>query len=276
MTGDPFPQSPRPGRVIKAAQLARLAAMNPVELYDRVRARVEVKRSRFSPATPYEEVGWDDFICRIGRTTGGETRLAAYSDEFDTVYECVTERAQAVGESPFSPLFDADPTLARLAYVFARLLEPEVVVETGVALGVASSCILAALDRNGGGRLVSIDLPPLGVSPEWIGRVIPHELRGRWTLIRGSSTRVLPGVLCRLPPVGLFVHDSLFTWRNSTAEYSQILPALAERAAIVANCVHQSAAFSWLANLSCPTAQAVLRGVHKTTERIGASLYWQQ
>ena len=275
MTGNVLPRSSRPGRMMKAAQLARLAAVNPVELYDRVRARVEVRRRRSAPTTPYEEVDWDVLVSRICHAVGEDTLLTAYSDEFDAVYERVSERAQAVVESPFSPMFDADPTLARLSYLFTRLVAPEAVVETGVALGVTSSCVLAALQRNGGGRLVSIDLPPLGVPPAWVGQIVPAELRGRWTLIRGSSTRVLPQVLRGIPPVGLFVHDSLFTWRNATDEYAQILPALARRAAIVANCVHHSPAFAWLTHLSSPTVQAVLHAVRKPSERIGVSFYWK-
>jgi hypothetical protein len=63
------------------------------------------------------------------------------------------------------------------------------VVETGVAHGVTSRFVLEALQRSGGGRLWSIDMPPL-LQPELhqeIGVAVPDALRTDWTLIRGSS-----------------------------------------------------------------------------------------
>ena len=44
-------------------------------------------------------------------------------------------------------------------YAAVRARKPSVVVETGVAAGLSSACILAGLQRNGMGELYSIDLP---------------------------------------------------------------------------------------------------------------------
>src|SRR6266403_4839363 len=44
-------------------------------------------------------------------------------------------------------------------YVICRALEPEVVIETGVASGLSSAYILKALSDNVRGRLYSVDLP---------------------------------------------------------------------------------------------------------------------
>jgi hypothetical protein len=49
--------------------------------------------------------------------------------------------------------------------------------------------VLEALQRNGGGRLWSIDVPPL-VLPELhqeIGVAVPDALRTDWILIRGEQ-----------------------------------------------------------------------------------------
>jgi len=205
----------------------------------------------------------------LGAITGNEGALEEHAAEFRTVYQALGERARSIPRVPFPRLFDADPMLARLAYVFTRVLQPEVVVETGVALGITSSCILSALERNGRGRLISIDLPPLGVEAEAVGGIIPDELRTRWTLYRGSSTRLLPRALGGMPPVGVFVQDSLFTWRNSTEEYSQILPHLAARSAIIANCVQHSHAFARLLEEQPPSIEAVVAAEQKQGELIG-------
>jgi Methyltransferase domain len=99
------------------------------------------------------------------------------------------------------------------------------VVETGVARGVSSAFILDALERNGTGRLWSIDLPP--VSPDWgnqTGIAVPPEVRHRWTYVRGAARRRLPGVIAECGPVGLFVHDGLHTTENVLFELRTVWP----------------------------------------------------
>jgi hypothetical protein len=259
-----------PAATTKALELVRLMGANPVEFYDRVRAKVEVAgRKRWPTRVRYSAVTWDTLAPQLSVIAGDATRLAAQVDEFRAVHQALATRARSMPRVPFPVLFDADPVLARLAYVLTRVLQPEIVVETGVALGIVSSSVLSALDRNGCGRLISIDLPPLGVQADAVGAIIPDALRARWTLYRGSSTRVLRRIAGGLPPVGLFVHDSLFTWRNSTREYAQVLPHMAERSAIIANCVQHSRAFAELVAQHPPSMQAAVVAEQKPGERIG-------
>jgi len=76
-------------------------------------------------------------------------------------------------------------------YAAVRALNPQCVVETGVANGVSSSYLLLALHKNGGsGRLHSIGLDdpaflPPGDKPGWL---VPDWLREGWRFI--SETRV--------------------------------------------------------------------------------------
>lgn len=104
----------------------------------------------------------------------------------------------------------ADPSLGELVYGLVRALQPEVVVETGVATGVTSAFLLAALADNGRGHLHSVDLPPTRmVAARLVGVAVPGELRKRWSYHWGSSRRLLPGVLRSLDSgLQLFVHDS--------------------------------------------------------------------
>src|SRR5207247_1075041 len=44
-------------------------------------------------------------------------------------------------------------------YIVVRASSPSIVVETGVLYGHSSAAILAALEDNGKGRLISVDLP---------------------------------------------------------------------------------------------------------------------
>jgi predicted O-methyltransferase YrrM len=103
-----------------------------------------------------------------------------------------------------------DPSLGELVYGLVRALRPQVVVETGVATGVTSAYVLAALADNGAGRLYSIDLPPTRlVAAHLVGSAVPPPLRDRWTYLWGAARRRLPGLLASLNGgLQLFIHDS--------------------------------------------------------------------
>ena len=150
-------------------------------------------------------------------------------------------------ENPRGARWPADSLLARLCYLSCRLIEPEVVVETGVAYGVSSAFVLKALEENGRGMLYSVDLPPVrsGYEKFW-GIAVPDELRGRWRLHRGSSARVLPLLLQEVSTVDLFVHDSLHTRRNMRREFDTIWPHLRNGGLLLADDVERNRAFGEL------------------------------
>jgi hypothetical protein len=106
---------------------------------------------------------------------------------FDDVWGAVVRelrlRGLRVGRGVFGGWDDADVRLGRLAWELTRRLRPVSVVETGVARGLTTRVLLEALERNGGGRLWSIDRPPL-TTPELAtetGAAVPVALRHRWS-----------------------------------------------------------------------------------------------
>lgn len=260
-----------PGWTHKLAALLTLLIFTPREFYDRVRAKIEIlQRRRRRPRVQYEAVNWATFVEQCRQTTLPHVTDA--DDGFIAFYRHLIERRRSLDSIPFPLIYDGDLRLARLAYLMTRALQPELVVETGVAAGIVSACVLAALERNGRGRLVSIDLPPLGGTWESVGRAIPDGLRPRWTAVRGSGVRRLRSTLDGLPPVGLFIQDSLFTRRNSLEEYAQVLPHLADRSAIIANAIQHSDAFDFLVKKTQPAVHAVLHAESKN-ELIGVCIY---
>jgi len=150
--------------------------------------------------------------------------------------------------APFSTKHHGDLSLGRICYVICRLLEPEVVVETGVAYGVTTSYILKALDINKKGKLYSIDLPPLGKDADsFVGYLVPDNLKSRWTLHRGTSKRVLPTILPIIKQVDVFIHDSLHTYWNIRRELKLITPYLSKPSAVIADDIHGNKAFmEWI------------------------------
>ena len=123
-----------------------------------------------------------------------------------------------------------DTESGMLLYLLTRTLRPEIVVETGVAKGISSSFILKGLDQNNRGKLYSIDLHyregvavPLNKTLGW---AIPGELKRRWTLLLGESTKVLPKLLHDTGNIDVFFHDSRHTYKTMMSEYNIVWPYL--------------------------------------------------
>lgn len=120
-------------------------------------------------------------------------------------------------------------------YGLARLLEPQHVVEIGVASGVSSAYLLSALERNGRGLLHSIDRPkydrptatgagrttaswsiPAGRSPGW---AVPPRLWSRWDLRIGDKRAALPILTDQIARIDLFVYDVPHSCDTSWEEF---------------------------------------------------------
>ncbi len=104
-----------------------------------------------------------------------------------------------------------------------------------------------------------MDLPPLrrGYERFW-GIAVDETLKGRWILHRGSSVRVLPGLLEEVGAVDLFVHDSLHTYRNMRREFEVVWPRLRSGGVILADDVERNRAFGELQQKS-PALWRVIR-----------------
>jgi predicted O-methyltransferase YrrM len=209
---------------------------------------VEAVAERFSTKPPsYETVGWETALDDLEARFGDVSKVLA-EPALQKVEESTRRLlADIRREDTYTPHWAADSVLARLCYLACRLIEPETVVETGVAYGVSSAFILSAMRENGRGTLFSVDLPPLRRRYErfW-GIAVPGELRGRWSLHRGTSAGVLPRLLRETPTVDLFVHDSLHTHRNMRREFDVVWPHLRNGGLLLADDVERNRAFDEL------------------------------
>lgn len=203
-------------------------------------ARIEATLDRLHPPPPVAPIAFGALLDRLEAALGQPLRPFLEEPEVASL-ERRAEAAVALDDGP-PAIHNADPGLARACYALTRALRPEVVVETGVANGVTSSFILQALELNGAGELHSIDLAPHGTDPALVGRLVPAELRGRWTLHRGASKNVLASLVSGLGPIGLFVHDSRHTWRNVSRELRTVSPRLARPTAVIVDDAERHAA----------------------------------
>jgi predicted O-methyltransferase YrrM len=228
--------------------LASLALRRPQEFSDRMSGYADLGLDLLSGAPPtYETVSWknalQDVEERFGRVADvlDEPALGEIEEDTRRLLEDI------LGEDPFSPRWAADSLLARCCYLTCRLLEPDTVVETGVAYGVSSAFILRALEENGRGVLHSVDLPPLRRRyRRFWGIAVDETPRRRWSIHRGSSKRVLPGLLEEVGAKDLFLHDSQHTYRNMRREFDAVWPRLRTGGVILADDVERNRAFGEL------------------------------
>lgn len=138
--------------------------------------------------------------------------------------------------------WSATSELAATTYALIKLLQPDIVVETGVGAGVSSWTILKAMEENGKGRLISIDLPTPNTEllPE-VGYLVPSGLRDRWDLMIGPSQGVLPQTLAEIGEIDIFQHDSRHSYSNQLREYRTAWPFIRSNGVLVSDDVSNDA-----------------------------------
>jgi predicted O-methyltransferase YrrM len=142
---------------------------------------------------------------------------------------------------PYPGAWAVDRETALLLFLLVRVQRPNLVVETGVANGISSSAILLALEMNGHGRLVSIDIR------DDVGSLIPTDLRGRWELRilsnGGSRRAAFIELLKSLDPIDLFLHDSEHTYGWQSLEFATALAQITPSGLIMSDDIDANFAF---------------------------------
>ena len=142
-------------------------------------------------------------------------------------------------------LWDADPAFARAAFCAARHGDAGRVVETGVARGITSRCLLEALAADG--QLWSIDMLPNDRAWAAMTRTaVPRELAERWTYVAGSTRRRLPPLLREIAPIDVFLHDSHHTGATMRFELGEAWPRLRPGGVLLCDDVQENRAFAEL------------------------------
>lgn len=208
---------------------------DPGEIWTRAVEKLSERREWRRPKCCYEPVSsWDRQLHTLLRVPWPCPVCAEFGELWTRIIDALTASGLRVGPLSFGPWNDGDAGLVRSIWCLTRHLRPEHVVETGVAHGLTSRFILEALTQNGGGHLSSIDLPPLDRALQrQVGMAVGSEFSDRWTYIRGSSRRRLPGLLSCLGQIDLFVHDSLHSERNVRFELDRAWAVLRPGGALV-------------------------------------------
>jgi predicted O-methyltransferase YrrM len=160
-------------------------------------------------------------------------------DEYRDSFEQLSARFQQQRDRlPFPGWFRVEEETGFFLYAAVRLLRPEKVVETGVANGHSSFLILAALDRNGSGRLHSFDIDQragalVGTHENWSLTVSPQ----------GEASTRFAAAISGLKNIDLFFHDGDHRYVSQLSEYRTVWPAMTSGGLFVSDDVDDSRAF---------------------------------
>lgn len=142
-------------------------------------------------------------------------------------------------------------TFGKWIWCCVRILQPEVMIETGVAHGSSSRIILSAMHRNQKGMLFSIDLPNRDTNKNYnfesakpeTGWMVADKLRDRWSLRLGEATELLPAVLKETGQTDIFFHDSDHSYAHMKFEFETSAPYIKTGGLLLSDDVHKNSAF---------------------------------
>ncbi len=241
---------------MKALDFLYLLATRPREAWGRLEGIVDARMEplRLAPARP-RPVAVDCIGKELVQILGVRIDEFLNNPTLPKIEDAVFRDIEALPpNAPFPRSLNGDFLLARLCYAACRALKPRIVIETGVCYGVTTTFVLQALHENRCGVLHSIDLPPLGrTASDFVGVLVPPNLKSRWILHRGTSKSCLPTIVKQAASVDIFIHDSLHTYRNIFRELRVVTPYLARPSLVISDDIEGHPAFNdWVEEVRAP------------------------
>lgn len=215
------------GAPARVPRLFRAIAAEPVETV--LCVPEQVSHWRHHPVPYQAEEDWGPSLHRALGLPWPCPESHVFGEVWSQMLAELTAKRLTVGRWTSGIYSDADAAMAGAVWCAVRHLEPETIVETGVARGLTSRVVLEAMALNGRGHLWSIDLPYLFGTRDCVdqtGAAVPDTFGDQWTYVRGSSRRRLEPLLSQLEAVDMFIHDSLHTVRNMRFEMDTVWPTL--------------------------------------------------
>ena len=128
-------------------------------------------------------------------------------------------------------------------YHVTKHVQPKGIIETGVAYGWSSLTFLLASAQSEG-QLRSVDMPyPNMGNDEFVGIVVPQEMRNRWKLYRESDRTGIPKAIRDLGQIDIIHYDSDKSYSGRWWAYPQLWEALRPGGLFISDDIHDNSAF---------------------------------
>ena len=139
----------------------------------------------------------DDFLCSLLGERWTQQRDAIFAEHL-LVQHAITERSRVV-DLRYPAHFTVEDHTALVLYAIVRVLEPQVVVETGVADGRSTATMLAAMNKTAVGALHSFEIS------RNVGALL--ESHNRWTLHVLDRGQSITTASSDIGHADVFLHD---------------------------------------------------------------------
>jgi len=131
-----------------------------------------------------------------------------------------------------------------LLYWIAEFLKAERVLETGIAYGWSSLAFLLSLQKRSGALLVSTDMPyPLLNNEQYVGCVVPAELKAHWQVITRPDRQAIPKALKELGSIDICHYDSDKSYEGRMWAYLRLWKALRFGGCFISDDIDDNLAF---------------------------------
>jgi len=233
-------------RVRYVGRAARVVASHTFEGMDRIRGRTEIVLcERLSSVAGQKPSATTTEPVRDLHELLGIEWPCSLDEHFNVAWNDLARHMSASGLT-VGHWHDADANLAHVVWCAIRHMDPQRVLETGVARGVTSALALGALAQSDGevGRLWSIDLPPMMSGWHEQSKVLVDEAAWpNWSYIRGSSRRTMTSTCASIGSIDIFIHDSLHTPQTMKYEFDKAWPFMRTGGLLISDDVEGNSAF---------------------------------
>ena len=141
------------------------------------------------------------------------------------------------------PIKMGGPGALELIYYACEFANAKACVETGVAYGWSSLASLLSLEQRQG-TLYSSDMPYLGQDgDQYVGYVVPENLKSYWKLFRFADKESLPKIFADIKEVDVVHYDSDKSYDGRVWAYHELYNRLKKGGVFISDDIGDNAAY---------------------------------
>nr|WP_262908285.1 class I SAM-dependent methyltransferase [Chryseobacterium sp. X308] len=163
--------------------------------------------------------------------------IKAFRNEYQEVLD------EAVRKEKNCPVKMGGPGALELIYYACEFTHAQNVVETGVAYGWSSLASLLSLTKRGG-TLYSSDMPYLAQDgDQYVGCVVPENLKGNWKLFRFADKESLPKIFAENAVFDVLHYDSDKSYNGRMWAYDELYMRLKKGGVFISDDIGDNSAY---------------------------------
>lgn len=166
-----------------------------------------------------------------------DIQFQKFDIQFSDIYEF------ALNQQNTCPIKMGGAGALELIYGACEFTQAKNVIETGVAYGWSSLAALTSLEKRNG-TLYSSDMPYLGQDgDQYVGYVVPENLKKNWELFRFADRESLPKIFEKNKEFDVVHYDSDKAYNGMIWAYGELYNHLRKGGVFISDDINDNAAF---------------------------------